>query len=434
MTELISSVVINATEVRESPSRHVVYQLSIRTPSRSWTVWRRYSEFETLHSLLRELSPTPFGLPPKSFSIWGNTLSDPSKVEARRLGLETYVQTILNHENDLWKTSKAWFDFIALPESSRRLSILGRTPSNGGGNPTDPAGVVASAPVDRPLYTTESWMDELRDMQQFCKEIRTKIAARDRFAQAGDTASMQYASMQGKKGLGVVSTRISDLEYALAQHKPAPGQGRPSSVSSGEPAALQRLPSATRSTVLTAGEYSRRQDLLDSLKEERDVLSKLLSSNPSVYRQPRVDSAERNALLGFGSIGAGGYSSSVSTSPNESFGTVPTGSSAASSTARPNNTTPPRSTRRFGQPKETEQTRALDQQGLLQLQKQTMNQQDQSVDMLSSILQRQKQIGLAISDELDTQNSLLEDLDENVDRVGRNLKKADKRLANVRKG
>ena len=85
----------------------------------------------------------------------------------------------------------------------------------------------------------------------------------------------------------------------------------------------------------------------------------------------------------------------------------------------------------LGKPQETEQTRNLDNQGLVQLQKEEMTVQDEQLEQLMSVLKRQGQIGQAIGDELDYQNKLLEDLDADVDRTRAKLKKTGKTLVKV---
>ena len=77
--------------------------------------------------------------------------------------------------------------------------------------------------------------------------------------------------------------------------------------------------------------------------------------------------------------------------------------------------TPARSGRVLG--KETERTRELDNQGVLQLQKQTMQDQDQSVEELMKIILRQRELGQAIHEELEVHNELLRLADEDTDRL-----------------
>ncbi|KFX93874.1 hypothetical protein V490_04618, partial [Pseudogymnoascus sp. VKM F-3557] len=65
---------------------------------------------------------------------------------------------------------------------------------------------------------------------------------------------------------------------------------------------------------------------------------------------------------------------------------------------------------------ETERTRELDNEGVVQLQKQMMQEQDMDLDELAKIVRRQKEMGIAISDELDLQNEMLTRVDEDVTR------------------
>ncbi|KAI9031167.1 hypothetical protein DFJ74DRAFT_654837 [Hyaloraphidium curvatum] len=70
---------------------------------------------------------------------------------------------------------------------------------------------------------------------------------------------------------------------------------------------------------------------------------------------------------------------------------------------------------------------------LLQLQKDIMEDQDQSLDALVSVIERQKQIGVQINQELDYHIELLEDTEERVDATTGRLGSAQKRLDVVRK-
>jgi len=80
------------------------------------------------------------------------------------------------------------------------------------------------------------------------------------------------------------------------------------------------------------------------------------------------------------------------------------------------------------QPKESEETRPLDDAGLFQLQQTKMDNQDANLAELASILQRQKHLGLAIGDEISQQVELLDSLDNDVDKFGVKLSAAKKQL------
>lgn len=91
----------------------------------------------------------------------------------------------------------------------------------------------------------------------------------------------------------------------------------------------------------------------------------------------------------------------------------------------------------WGAPKETNDTRFLDNQGILKMQQDTMTQQDQDLGSLSQSIAVQKQLALAIGNEVEEQNVLLDDLEDDVDRVGGRLRKVNKatqRLAKMSRG
>lgn len=74
-----------------------------------------------------------------------------------------------------------------------------------------------------------------------------------------------------------------------------------------------------------------------------------------------------------------------------------------------------RAGRMLGKPKETELTRKFDNKGLLQVQKDTIKSQDEDLDQLREIIYRQKQMGMAINEELSIHNELLNELNDSVD-------------------
>ncbi|CAD6979141.1 unnamed protein product [Tilletia controversa] len=65
----IQSISIPRSEARNTPSPpHQVYAITIALPVRSWTIYRRYSDFLTLHTTLLQLvpeCPPPAPFPPK---------------------------------------------------------------------------------------------------------------------------------------------------------------------------------------------------------------------------------------------------------------------------------------------------------------------------------------------------------------------------------
>ncbi|KJE93100.1 hypothetical protein CAOG_03940 [Capsaspora owczarzaki ATCC 30864] len=134
----------------------------------------------------------------------------------------------------------------------------------------------------------------------------------------------------------------------------------------------QALDRAGRQYTITDKELSRRQGLTSALRSRRDQLNSMFNKN----MEPGQAEASRDTLL----YGAPG--------------------------------------RAFGQgaaPVEREDTQGLDNATLLSRQQQIMQDQDRGLDALQAAIARQKHIGVAIGDEVDSQNQLLDDLEDGMD-------------------
>ncbi|KAF6258200.1 Qc-snare protein, Syn8/Syntaxin8-family [Scenedesmus sp. NREL 46B-D3] len=83
--------------------------------------------------------------------------------------------------------------------------------------------------------------------------------------------------------------------------------------------------------------------------------------------------------------------------------------------------------------KETEATAELGNRGLLQLQQQVMQQQDQELEQMEKTVISTKHIALTIGEEVDLHTRLLEDLEEDVDVTHSRLRAATKRVRHVLK-
>ena len=81
--------------------------------------------------------------------------------------------------------------------------------------------------------------------------------------------------------------------------------------------------------------------------------------------------------------------------------------------------------------KETDRTRALDNQGVVQLQKQLMQDQDQDVEVLAQAVRKQHELGIQIQEELEVQKDMLTLVGEDVDRVEGKLGVARKRVGKI---
>ncbi|PHH86183.1 hypothetical protein CDD83_10606 [Cordyceps sp. RAO-2017] len=77
---------------------------------------------------------------------------------------------------------------------------------------------------------------------------------------------------------------------------------------------------------------------------------------------------------------------------------------------------------------ETDRTRELDNHGVLMLQRQEMEAQDEQVEQLAAIIRRQKEMGLKINDEVEAQTEMLDRLDQDATRVQSKVKVANSRI------
>ena len=82
--------------------KHTVYVIAVEKGGKTWTVKRRYSEFDTLCSLLREADYTLPQLPPKAFL----TRFSPSVLEERMEKLEAFLQACVSQAGDSVNASK----------------------------------------------------------------------------------------------------------------------------------------------------------------------------------------------------------------------------------------------------------------------------------------------------------------------------------------
>lgn len=223
------------------------------------------------------------------------------------------------------------------------------------------------------------WLDLHREMKGQLHDARLFLGRRD----GATTAQGQYeAGAQAKKCLVKVGTLLGSLEEGLKimmDGERKGGEGK-----------------------LGAGELRRRKDLLGSAKVERDGLEKL-AVNLAVKHQSKSSSGN-------------GGAAATNQDKNALFGP---------GVSRP-------AGRVLGAPvPETDRTRELDNEGVLQLQKQIMQDQDLDVEELTKIVRRQKEMGLAIHSELERQNEMLARVDEDAERVKNKVDVAKKRIGKI---
>lgn len=224
------------------------------------------------------------------------------------------------------------------------------------------------------------WLDQHRELKGQLHDARLHLGRRDG---ATTTQGQHEAGANAKRCLVRAGALLGTLEDGLKAMNDA-----------------EKSRDGGWGASVGEGELRRRKDLLASARVEKDGLEKLLlslaaksqgGSNSGVTATQR----DQNALFGPGVSRPGG--------------------------------------RVLGAPvPETERTRELDNEGVVMLQKQMMQDQDLDVEELAKIVRRQKEMGLAINEELVLQNEMLKRVDEDVDRVQAKIQIAKKRVGKIK--
>lgn len=365
----IPSTILSQTTT-EKP--YTLYNITLRLPLRTFVVQKRYSDFSTLHSSLQSLIPDPPPAPLPSKSWFKSTATSPELTETRRLGLEAYLRAIAENPDRRWRETSVWRSFLNLPSSSTSGSASSARNELVAAHQRGPGGAAHMA-ADPGV-----WLDLHREMKAQLHDARLFLGRRD----GATTAQGQYeAGANAKRCLVKAGSLLVGLEdglKAMVEGEKRGGEGK-----------------------LGAGEVRRRRDLLGSAKVEKEGLEKLAVS---------LAVKNQGSAAGTGGVAASTQDKSNLFGPGVS---KPSG-------------------RVLGAPvPETDKTRELDNEGVLQLQKQLMEDQDLDVEELGKIVRRQKEMGLAIHGELELQNELLARVDEDADRVKSKLDVAKKRVKKV---
>lgn len=213
-----------------------------------------------------------------------------------------------------------------------------------------------------------TWLDLHSEMKRDFQEARRCLAKRDG---ASDNTTVLEAGSAAKKAI----VRASGLLTVL-------GDG------------LRSMQDGRR---LGEGEIRRRKDLLGAARVERDDLEKLvntISANARATTQKAMPSvADKKALVGNG---------------------------------------PQTGRRVLGAPlPETDRTRDKDNQGVLQLQKQLMQEQDEDVTEIGKIIRRQRQMAEQMNQEVREQMEMLDDVNNNVSVLDGKVKVAKNRTKKI---
>jgi regulator of vacuolar morphogenesis len=359
-----------------SDKSYTLYNITLRLPLRTFIVQKRYSEFDDLDKVLKEQcgAPPPVPIPAKSWPLpFMRTSTDPKLVEERREGLERYLRAIAESPDRRWRDTSVWRSFLNLPSSTSSMNSS-RAAQDAHASITD----IGDLKGGGKNLDSGTWLDVSREAKTHLHDARVWLGKRD----SANTAKDQHeASANAKRSLVKAGGLIIALEDGLK--------------------ALQERKE------LGDGEVRRRRDLVNSMRVEREGLEKLAAS------------------LALKSSSASTYATSTSASAAPSI-------SESSALLGPNVSRP--KGRVLGGPPvpETAKTRELDNEGVLQLQKQMMQDQDLDVGELAKIVRRQKEMGIAIHEELELQNEMLQRVDEDVDRVKGKIDVAKKRAGKIR--
>lgn len=358
-----------------------LYNITLRLPLRTFVVQKRYSDFLALHGALTSLLPTPPPAPMPAKAWFRSTVSSPELTESRRHDLEAYLRAIAESHDAQWRQTSVWRAFLNLPmHTNTGLDAAANANANGvkdGLRAEIQRGLSGGEAAKDPVV----WMDIHREVKTLLHDARLCLGRRD----SATTTEGQYEAGAGaKKALVKVAALLSDLDTGLKGMESAERRGI---IADG--------------MLVGKGELRRRRDLVASARTEQDGLEKLAltlavksqaSSAPS--SGPGATTQDKDKLFGPGVARPGG--------------------------------------RVLGAPvPETAKTRELDNEGVLQLQKQLMVDQDVDVAELAKIVRRQKEMAGAIRDEVDLHNEMLQRVDDDAARVQGKVDVAKKRIGKI---
>jgi regulator of vacuolar morphogenesis len=364
----------------ENGKAYTEYTIKIEHPfpRAATSVKKRYSDFITLDTSLRSEagSAPPASLPAKSglFGFLGlGSTTTPEAIEKRRSGLEEYLRAIEGNEDGRWRVAKCYKEFLGLGDKD--------------GNGKKVAGFPGSQFGKDRVRDSADWLEKHSELKSSLTDARRWLTKRE---QATAATAQHEAAANAKKSLVRAGTLISALDEGLGRLS-----GKSSDEWSGEK--------------LGDGEIRRRRDMISGLRKERDGLESVLNSM-----------AVKAAISGSGSSSTGTSSAAVTESQKA-------GLFKGAASAKPSGR------RVLGAPaQETDKTRELDNDGVLQLQQQIIQEQDEDLVDLTTVVRRMKEMGVAINTEIVEQNAMLGLFEEDVERVDGKIKIAKKRIDKIR--
>ncbi len=353
---------------------YTLYHIVLQLPLRKHEIGKRYTDFGNLNEQLVSQAgqAPPASIPAKSW--FRRTVNSEALTEERRQALEKYVKCIVESDDARWRSSSAWRSFLNLPSGTASSNTNGTISSS---KRRESAGGIKDP---------NEWLDAHRELKDQIQSARQLLKQRE----AATTAQAQHsASAEAKGGLVRAAAAITQLDDGLKSI---------ASASKGDDAGWGG------SKRLGDGELRRRRDLLGAAKKEVEGLEAVLRS--MVTKSSNVTSAVQTGA--------------VATSGDKD------GLWKGTAAAKP-------SGRVLGGPlKETERTRELDNSGVLQLQTQIMEDQEEDVMSLGKTVAKLKDMGIMVNEELTIQNEMLGLLENDTDRVQGKIDVAKKRIGKIR--
>lgn len=188
--------------------------------------------------------------------------------------------------------------------------------------------------------------------------------------------------------------------------------------------AVTQMLRQVRSNVVggTSERYENQKLLLTAQTRIAHLEKGLTAQSDSEYRHRKGQLVEMQKLLKQVTPSTTGGAGGASGGSGESSGaSTPLSGTMKSATSRGGG----RKGRVLG---ETDKTRALNNSGLVSLQKDTFEEQDDSLRQMLGTIQRQKELGQAIRQEVDLQNEQLDELNGEVELTGTRLKNAQRQV------
>nr|POE88178.1 vacuolar morphogenesis protein 7 like [Quercus suber] len=361
MAPALQITVPTASTIEPAGSKpYTVYHIILQLPLRKHEIRRRYTDFTTLHTQLTSQTGAapPAALPAKSWLR--RTVNSAALTEERRQGLETYLRSIVEAKDARWRSSGPWRSFLDLPSGMNTVGANGELSKAAAGRPGSESG-----PISNPIQ----WLEAHRDLKTQIQTARTKLKQRE----AASTPQVQHAlSAEAKANLIRAAASIAQLDDALR------------SMSAANKGEVSGWDGANK---LGDNEIRRRRDLVGAARKEVEGLEGVLKSM-----------ATKNLQHSFGN------SAAATTDDKEALW-------RGTSAAKPGG-------RVLGGPlKETERTRELGNSGVLQLQQQIMQEQDEDVLSLGKTVAKLKDMGIMINEELAIQNEMLGLVEQDTERL-----------------